>query len=250
MEYPEFIARFYDTIYQQIRSNTDTDYFLRKACQSKGKVLEIGVGTGRLFLEALKKGVDIYGIDISPSMIRVLQGKMESHTQHRVWVEDAVEMNIGMQFDLILAPFRMLSHVIEVEDQLKFFNGVADHLQPEGQFIFDLYVPDLSLLLEGMEEYRDFEGEYDQGKRVKRYISSHSDLIRQTSRVTMKLCWEEDGGEVSDSWEFDMRFFFRFEIEHLIARSNLELVTIYGDYQEKTLSRDAKDFVVVCTKKT
>lgn len=250
MEYPEFIARFYDTIYQQVRSDTDIDFFLSKACQSKGKVLEIGVGTGRLFLEALKKGVDIYGIDISPSMIRVLHGKMESQARHRVWVEDAVTMNLGMKFELILAPFRMLSHVNEVEDQLKFFNGVAEHLQPEGQFIFDLYVPDLSLLLEGMEEYKDFEGEYDQGKRVKRYISSHSDLIRQTTHVTMTLCWEEDGKELSDCWEFDMRYFFRFEIEHLIARSSLELVTMYGDYQGNTLSKDARDFVVVCTKKT
>lgn len=249
MEYPEFIARFYDVIYKQVRSGTDSDFFLVKACQSKGKVLEIGVGTGRLFLEALKKGVDIYGIDISPSMIHVLHGKMDPEARNRVWVEDAVEMNVGMKFDLILAPFRVLSHVPEIEDQLKFFNGVADHLQPGGQFIFDLFVPDLSMLLEGIEKYKDFDGEYDQGKRVKRYISSHADLIRQTLRVIMTLCWEENGKELSDTWEFDMRFFFRYEIEHLIARSKLELVTIYGDYQGNELSTNSREFVVVCRKK-
>ncbi len=248
MEYPEFIARFYDVIYSRVRNGTDNDFFLTKASQSRGKVLEIGVGTGRLFLNALNRGVDIYGIDISPSMIHVLHGKMKPQTRHRVWVEDAVAMNIDMKFDLILAPFRMLSHVLEVEDQLKFFNRVADHLMPDGQFIFDLYVPDLSILLEGIDHYKDFDGEYDKGKRIQRYVTAHADLIRQTSHVTMKLCWEENGNEVSDTWEFDMRFFFRYEIEHLIARSNLELITIYGDYSENELSKDARDFVVVCAK--
>ncbi|GEM_PF-3908374 len=76
MVYPEFIARFYDLIYQHVRNGTDNEFFLSKACHSRGKVLEIGVGTGRLFLNALNRGVDIYGIDISPAMINVLHGKM------------------------------------------------------------------------------------------------------------------------------------------------------------------------------
>ena len=151
MEYPEFIARFYDVIYEQVRSGTDNHFFLNQACQSRGKVLEIGVGTGRLFLDALKKGVDIYGIDVSPAMIHVLHGKMNPETRKRVWIEDAVSMKTDMKFELILAPFRMLSHVIELEDQLKFLNGVADHLVTGGKFIFDLYVPDPAILLEGFE---------------------------------------------------------------------------------------------------
>jgi SAM-dependent methyltransferase len=248
MEYPEFIARFYDVIYSHVRNGTDNEFFLNKAIEAQGKVLEIGVGTGRLFLDALNRGADIFGIDISPSMIDVLHGKMEPQTRHRVWVEDAVVMNIDMKFELILAPFRMLSHVLEIEDQLKFFNRVADHLTPNGQFIFDLYVPDLSILLQGIDQYKDFEGEYDKGQRIQRYVTAKADLIRQTTRVTMKLCWEEHGEEKTDSWEFAMRFFFRYEIEHLIARSNLELKTIYGDYEENILTKNSRDFVVVCTK--
>ncbi len=249
MEYPEFIARFYDVIYSKVRTGTDNRFFLHKACQSQGKVLEIGVGTGRLFLDALERGVDIYGIDISPSMINVLHGKMLPPTRQRVWVEDAVTMNINMKFELILAPFRMLSHVIDVEDQLNFLNGVADHLLPGGECIFDLFIPDLSILLEGFEQYQDFEGEYEKGKQLKRYITAHADMIKQINKVTMKLCWEENEKELSDSWEFDMRFFFRYEIEHLVARSKLELKAIYGDYQENELTEDSRDFVVLCGKK-
>ena len=63
-EYPDFFARFYDTIYDKIRSETDAKYFLEKIKSCKGKVLEVGVGTGRFFIEALKNGADIQCLTI------------------------------------------------------------------------------------------------------------------------------------------------------------------------------------------
>ena len=40
--------------------------------------------------------------------------------------------------------------------------------------------------------------------------------------------------------------FFRYEIEHLIHRSKLQLIEIYGDFTEHKLNRQSKDFIVVC----
>ena len=53
--YPENFARFYDTIYTHLRT-VDHDYFLRTILSTKGPVLEIGVGTGRFFIDALHGG--------------------------------------------------------------------------------------------------------------------------------------------------------------------------------------------------
>jgi SAM-dependent methyltransferase len=248
MEYPEFIARFYDVIYAKVRTGVDNEYFLSKTCDSKGKVLEVGVGTGRLFLDALNRGADVYGIDISPEMINVLHKKLDQKNQHRAWVEDGVEMQIDMTFELVIAPFRMFSHIIDVQDQLSFLNRVADHLKPEGQFIFDLYIPNLNILNEGFEDFKDFEEEYSPGKILKRYITTSTNLVKQVTDVSMKLCWDEKGKKRSETWTFPMRFFFRYEIEHLISLSKLQLVTIYGDHRENKLSKESTDFVVVCKK--
>jgi hypothetical protein len=43
-----------------------------------------------------------------------------------------------------------------------------------------------------------------------------------------------------------MRFFFRHELEHLVARSKLKLDHIYGDYEGHDLTSESKDFIVVC----
>jgi SAM-dependent methyltransferase len=247
VEYPEYIARFYDTIYAYLRT-VDRDYFLRAIRSTTGPVLEIGVGTGRFFIDALQGGADIYGVDLSESMLRQLRNKLASEHHHRVLHQDARSLHFDRKFDLIIAPFRMFSHLIEPDDQLRVLNSIFDHLNPGGRFIFDLYVPDLGILQNGIKGQVDFDGEYAPGKKLRRVVSAKSDLIRQVSSVTMKLTWDEETGERTQSWEFPMRYFFRYELEHLVHRSKLTLKHIYGDYEEHELGPESKDFVVVCAR--
>jgi SAM-dependent methyltransferase len=244
-DYPDYVARFYDTIYSQLRT-IDRDYFLRKILDTDGPVLEIGVGTGRLFLEALNRGADIDGIDDSASMMAELKRKLEPGQHGRIFLQDARTMKLGRPYRLIVAPFRVFSHLIDVEDQLAVLNGVHGHLEAGGFFIFDLYVPDLSILLNGIKRHVDFDGEYAPGKKLRRVVSATSDLINQISHVTMTYSWDENGGVRSETWNLEMRFYFRHELEHLVKRSKLKLRSIFGDYQEGELRAESKDFVIMC----
>ncbi|MCX6145210.1 MAG: class I SAM-dependent methyltransferase [Ignavibacteriales bacterium] len=244
-EYPEYIARFYDVIYAHLRT-VDHEYFLRTILSTRGPVLEIGVGTGRFFIDALHGGADIYGVDLSETMLQQLRKKLGQEHHHRISQQDARSLHLDKKFDLIIAPFRMFSHLIETDDQLQMLNSVFDHLNPGGRFIFDLYVPDLGILLNGINEQVDFEGEYAPGKKLKRIVSAKPDLIRQISSVTMTLTWDDEAGERTESWLLPMRFFFRYELEHLVHRSKLTLKHIYGDYEEHELGPESKDFIVVC----
>jgi SAM-dependent methyltransferase len=245
VEYPDTFARFYDVIYSHLQT-VDLDYYLRTILSTKGPVLEIGVGTGRFFIDALHGGADMYGIDLSESMLKQLRSKLGSEDHHRVFHQDARSLHLDKKFDLVIAPFRVFSHLIEPDDQLLALNSVFDHLNPGGRFIFDLYVPNLNILLNGINEQVDFEGEYAPGKKVRRIVSAKSDLIRQVSSVTMTLTWDDGTGEHTESWHLPMRYFFRYELEHLVHRSKLTLKHIYGDYEEHELGPESKDFIVVC----
>jgi len=243
--YPEYIARFYDVIYAHLRT-VDRDFFFKKILETKGPVLEIGVGTGRFFLDAISQGADIYGIDVSATMLEQLRAKLDKNHHHRIFLQDARTLKLDMTFDLIVAPFRVFSHLINVEDQLQTLRCVYDHLNAGGKFMFDLFVPDLNILQHGIKGKVDFDGEYAPGKKLRRVVSSESDLINQLSNVTMTLTWDEDTGEKTATWQLPMRFFFRYELEHLISRSKLTLDHIYGDYEEHDLSAESKDFIIVC----
>jgi len=245
--YPDFVARFYDPVYAQVRDGVDNAFYLERMAAARGPVLEIGVGTGRLFAEARRRGIDVRGIDLSPAMIERCRSKLEPADRERVRVADAVHLRPDRRFALVCAPFRVLSHVHDTADQLRLLDAVHDCLEPGGVFLFDLYVPNLALLLNGLPETTDFDGEHAPGRRLRRSVSSlPADLSRQTNRVCMSFLWEEDDGEHRGDWEFEMRFFFRFEIEHLVARSKLALEAIHGDFAGGPLTAGSREYVVAC----
>ena len=246
--YPKSFARFYDLIYHQQRDGVDNEYFQNEIRQTKGKILELGVGTGRLFINALNQGADIYGIDISQSMIDVLSKKLKDEQRKRINLQNIIDFSFDFKFDLIIAPFRVIMHLLEKEKQIKAINNVFEHLNKNGRFIFDVFVPDLSQLINGIDNYTDFEGEYDKGRRIKRTVSTKPDLINQIINIKFNLEWDEDNEQKHDEWMIQLRFFFRYELEHLIERSNFNRYKILGDYLGNELNQKSKDFIIVCQK--
>jgi SAM-dependent methyltransferase len=246
--YPEYFARFYDLIYHQIRDGVDNKFYLGEIKNTKGKVLEVGTGTGRLLIEALENGADIYGIDISPSMLDFLKAKLNAEDQQRISLQNIVDFKLNIKFDLIIAPFRVFMHLTEKEEQLNALNNVHSHLKPGGKFIFDVFIPDLKPLIKGLDNVTDFEGEYEPGNRVKRIVSTNPDLINQIININFRFEWNKGITDFSKEWKTPMRFFFRFELEHLIERSKFSKYHIAGDFQWNELNNDSKEFVITCTK--
>ena len=247
-EYPENFARFYDTIYQQLRDGVDNMFFLKHIFNTNGKVLEIGVGTGRFFIDALKNGVDIYGIDISNNMLNILKGKLGKDQHHRLSNQSIIDFSLDIRFDLIIAPFRVIMHVLDKNDQIGSLNNIYNHLNTNGKFIFDTFIPDLKQIQNGINNVTDFEGEYESGKKLRRIVSAKPDLINQLINVHFKIEWEEDDSINHEDWELQLRFFFRYELEHLIERSNFSQYEILGDYDGNILNQESKDFIIVCKK--
>lgn len=246
MDYPDYFARFYDIIYDSIRSHVDTEFYLEQIRQTKGPVLEIGCGTGRFFGQAIKQGADIYGIDISKSMTDILLGKIEARYHDRISIQGAVDFQFPFKFDLIIVPFRVYSHLLTVEEQLAALNNAYDHLSEEGRLIFDVYVPDPAMIASGLSSVIDFEGEYESGKKFSRTVDMKADIVNQISDITMTFKWDQDGLERLEKWNFKFRFYFRYEIEHLIKCSKLTLEKIYGDFNGGELKEGSKEFVVIC----
>ena len=246
--YPDYFARFYDLIYHQMRDDADSEFYLDQIRQVKDKILEVGVGTGRLLMNALNSNADIYGIDISPSMLEILRVKLSPENQKRISLQNIIDFRLDNKFDLIIAPFRVFMHLTEKIDQLNALNNIYNHLNPGGKFIFDVFVPDLRPLITGLENVLDFEGEYEPGNRVKRIVSTKPDIINQIINITFRLEWNEGGSNLIREWNTPLRFFFRFELEHLIERSQFKTDRISGDFSGNDLNKDSKEFIIVCQK--
>lgn len=101
--YPDFVARFYGAVYAQVRNGVDNDYYLKAMAAAGGPVLEVGVGTGRLFTEARRRGIDAWGIDLSPTMIERCRDKLPERDRARVRVADATRLEVDRRFALVVA---------------------------------------------------------------------------------------------------------------------------------------------------
>jgi SAM-dependent methyltransferase len=247
-EYPDFFARFYDLIYHQMRDGVDNRFYLDRIGETKGRILEIGSGTGRLLTEALSEGADIYGIDISPAMLGVLRSKISIEQQARISLQNMISFRFGHKFDLIIAPFRVFMHLTDKSDQLKALEHVFKNLNPGGRFIFDAFIPNLQMLLTGLDNVKDFEGEYEPGKSVKRIVSTWPDLLNQIINMTFTIEWHDGRKEYKKAWNSSLHYFFRFELEHLIERSPFSSYSILGDFEGNELNADSMEFVAICRK--
>jgi SAM-dependent methyltransferase len=244
--YNKKLVNFYDVFNADY--NVDKKFYLKKILNAGGSVLEIGCGTGRIFCDALKQGADIYGIDQSELMLDKLKEKIEVSEHYRIQAIDALEYISEKKFKLIIAPFRMFMHILTVEDQLKFLKNVYENLAENGEYIFNVFNPDLNRIQTGDKENLRFEGEYMPGRTLKFYDSSKPDLLNQCQHVTFRFKWDENGKQNADEFSFPMRYFFRFELQHLVERAGFKSVNMYRDFEYNELNGEIKEFVVVCRK--
>jgi len=165
------------------------------------------------------------------------------------------DFDLGKRFALVTIPFRAFSHLISVEDQLACLHCVHRHLQPGGELILDVFDPRLDLMLDrsGDVEAEDCpESALQDGRTVRR---THRRLAwrptEQTFQVEFNYYIKDASGSVERLQEsFPFRYFFRFELDHLLARAGLGVVARYRWYDGSPLTDEPKELVFTARKPT
>jgi SAM-dependent methyltransferase len=100
----------------------------------RGRVLDVGCGTGEHVLMAADAGCEAVGIDIAPSAIRLAQAKATNRgISARFLVRDARNLaSLGQQFDVVLDCG--LFHVFDDEDRAPFVASLASAIRPHGEY--------------------------------------------------------------------------------------------------------------------
>ncbi|MBM3286133.1 MAG: class I SAM-dependent methyltransferase [Candidatus Eisenbacteria bacterium] len=234
-----FIATLYDHVVPY-RNRPDVDFFVEEALQAEGPVLEIGSGTGRVLIPTARAGVDIVGLDLSSHMLDVCRHRLLSEpedVQARVQLVQADMRGFALSkaFSLVTTPFRSFQHLTTVDDQLACLACIHRHLVKGGKLILDLFNPSLAALTSDSvgEEIGD-EPEFvmPDGRRViRRHRIVSRDCFAQINYVELiYYVTHADGREERLVHAFPMRYLFRFEAEHLLARSGFSVEAVHANY--------------------
>lgn len=254
----EFVADFYDYVVPY-RHRPDVVFFVEAAKESGGPVLEVGCGTGRVLIPTARAGVKIVGLDLSRRMLRVCQERLQREpeaVQSRVQLvqADMCNFKISQVFKLVTIPFRPFQHLTKVEDQIACLKGIHRHLVKGGRLILDIFNPYLERLAGdnlGQELGDEPEFTTPDGRRVVRRNKMVSrDIFNQISYIELiYYVTHPNGREERLVHAFPMRYLFRFEAEHLLARCGFQLEQIYADYDKSPYGSKYPGELIMIAKK-
>jgi ubiquinone/menaquinone biosynthesis C-methylase UbiE len=244
------IARYYE---YHIAHYVEDIAFYREMTQRAGDpLLDVMCGTGRVLLPLAADGHTLTGIDSSQPMLDIARERLEAdglQAQATLLHGDIRSIDLPDEhFTLAFVAVNSFMHLERVKDQLAALNTIRHALVRGGVVILDLFNPnpahldneDNRLLLE-----RNIALE---GRRLMTFVASQSDLATQTSAMTYLFDELDEHGHLTrHTTSFTLRWFYRYELEHLLARAGFRVVSLYGSYDLEEYTSASERLIVLAT---
>jgi len=252
--YDSFIADYYDTSPLLVKRTQDVAFYCRAARKYSDPVLELGCGTGRITMAIAEAGYRITGLDISERMLERAaekRGRLRREAQERVHLVqgDMTKFELGEKFRTIVIPFRPFQHLLEVQEQMDCLHCVHRHLAHSGHLILDVFQTDPDRMHDVVYQREALLAEYDLpgGRHVElseRVAAFHRALQRNDVEMIFRVT-HADGKQERLVMAWTLRYFFRYEVEHLLARCGFRVEEECGDFEGKRIEDDSPEMIFV-----
>ena len=252
--YDSFIADYYDES-PIVKGRVQDVAFYRNAARDFGDpILELGCGTGRITMALAEAGKRITGLDLSGRMLeRAVKKRAALRVEARERVHlvqgDMARFDLGEKFRLVIIPFRPFQHLLEVRQQMDCLECVRKHLAPGGRLILDVFQTDAERMHDPvhMREVQLTEYETADGRHVRiseRVAAFHRAEQRNDVEMIFSIT-HRDGRQERLVFAWPLRYFFRYEVEHLLARCGFKVAARYGDFDRSPIRGDSPEMIFV-----
>ena len=148
--FDEAVASRYDeTESEQFeRGEIDAATALLAELAGGGRALEFAIGTGRIAMPLVARGVDVAGIEMSRAMVKRLRAK-PGGGEVPVVIGDMTSATIQGPFSLVYLVYNTIENVTTQDGQVACFQNAAAHLSPGGCFLIETGVPGVRTLPPG-----------------------------------------------------------------------------------------------------
>jgi SAM-dependent methyltransferase len=113
-----------------------------------GRALEFAIGTGRVAVPLVERGVPVTGIELSRPMIDQLRTKADEASIPVIHGDMATTVAPGT-YTLVYLVYNTISNLLTQAEQVACFRNAARHLASGGRFVIELWVPELRKLPPG-----------------------------------------------------------------------------------------------------
>ncbi|MEX2373972.1 MAG: class I SAM-dependent methyltransferase [Dehalococcoidia bacterium] len=237
------IAEFYDLDFEDFHD--DAAFYQRLVEIHGARVLELGVGTGRIAVPLAEGGAKVTGVDLSEGMLAIARARAAEH--EITFVEDDLRsVRLGGRFDLVIAPLGTLQHMETPGDAVAALETMAHHLAEGGIAVLDVESPvpddyDASpqpLIQHWTKPWRD--------GRVTKVVSVDAIPSEGTKSVTWHYDIAAGDGTLRRvTSEFMLRTFTAPELELAARIAGLRVAARFADYEFTPYHDGAERLVVI-----
>lgn len=238
----------YDATYR--RRRRDVAYYVARAVEIGGPVLEYGAGSGRVALATARAGVQVVGVDASRAMLARLRTHLEEApskvaSRVRLVAGDMRRVRLPERFPLVTAPFNVVLHLASVRDMERWLARVREHLVPGGELLFDVSVPsplDLAADPQRWERARPFR------HPVSGRLTEHSERFEYDPIAQVLLIESElrPAGGRPHRVPLVHRQWFPRELEAVLHYNGFEAIRFSADFTDEPAGEDVDSLVVSC----
>jgi SAM-dependent methyltransferase len=245
-------ARYYDADFGAIED--DIPFYRELARRCGGPILEPMCGSGRLLAPLAQAGYRLAGVDISPALLARARARLaEAGLLSQVELQEA-DIRLAAPagpFALALVALNSFMHLATAADQLAALRRIRAALRPDGLLALDLFIPDLRALAGyNGELVFDKALALDDGARAHKFVAQQADPAAQTIYIQFIYDELDAEGRVRRSvLPFTLRWLYRYELEHLLARAGFALEAVYGSYDLDEYSA-ASELMLAVARKT
>lgn len=243
-------AHFDDPDYYAVsyaKRKDDVAFYTRVAAEYE-RVLEYGIGSGRIAIPIARGGSEVLGIDQSRAMLADLRARLKRQPQElreRITTRtgDMRKVRVGQRFPLVICPFNTVLHLYTREDVEKWLARVSEHIEPRGRLVLDISMPII----------QDLADEPGTSYSMRPFVHPRAGLVgyrevfdydRVRQILFVSMCFEpKTKGEEPFMVPLAHRQYFPREFEALLHYNGFETVELHGDFEGGPLVQSSDTMV-------
>ena len=213
------------------------------AKQTRGNILELACGTGRLAKPLMEQGFKYTGLDLSSVFINHCKNK---YPMGEFIKGDMRTFQLNRQFDLIFIPFNSFLHLFKEDEMLQCLTTARNHLSKDGIFLLDIFVPDPEYLYRNPnKQYEEMIINHPIDGNCKVWKKSQFDELSEINHI--QWIFDYDDRKEMDEYKFDMRMIYPDTIDRLIIESGFTINEKWGDYDGELFNESSILQLYICS---
>jgi len=208
----------------------DVEYYKERLADVKGRVLEVGCGSGRVLIPLLQAGLRVDGVDNSRAMLDSCEKRSKELNVHPLLVEAEMHnFSLDSQYEAIIIPGGSFQLIEGREQALAALAHIHHYLEPGGRLLLDLFLP------------TDFNPNYTSTKKWD--TPNHEVLVLEDKRIEVNLLeqqfvsllkyekWKDGRLLQTELQRFPLSWYGYHEFELILEKAGYEEIKLSADYQ-------------------